>query len=155
MPKPVFGEHGKKRQKELCLEYAAELRDGQNAPATPSAITRLCMERNLFADDQLEFYRFEGARRQVERWLKTRDDSGLELWAQIPFTDSEGEMFWEQRREMTVTGYAWNYLLRDDLVERNIARRERWRDEAEARFGIEDFSAEVERLRVERRRNAA
>jgi hypothetical protein len=72
--------------------------------------------------------------------------------AAIPFTDENGEMFWEQRNRMTVTGYAWNYILRDDLVDRDVARRTKWRAEAEARFGAQAFDAEVERLRTARQR---
>jgi hypothetical protein len=155
MSKPMFGEHSSKRQRELCLQYAAELRASQHAPITPAAVTRICIARDLFSDAQMAAFQFDGTRRQVERWLKTRDETGLETWAQLPLTDEDGEKFWEQRQDMAVTGYAWNYLLRDDQIESTTERREQWRKEGLHRFGAKLFNAEVARLKRERRRKAS
>lgn len=155
MSKPTFGEHGKEGQKELCLKYAAELQGAQALPVTPTEITNLCFKRDLFPDAQLKFWTFQAARRWVEQCLKTVDDTGLGIWAQLPLTDGNGEMFWQPRRSMMIEGYAWNYLLRDDCVERNTVRRDKWRAEAVRTFGASKFNAEVKRLRLEREGRAA
>lgn len=155
MSKATFGQHDDRTQRELCLKYAAEVGAHSSIPVMTSAVAKLCIERKIFSDEQLEYFQLEGVRRQVQRWLKTRDDTGLELWGQIPFADESGEMFWQERKRMKVSGYAWNYILRDDLVEKNRARRDRWRDEGVLRFGEPAFEAEVARLRMERNRGAA
>ena len=152
--KTRFGDDCEENQRNLCLKYAEELSQKTRSQNTPTEITNYCIERELFPDAQLEAFRFEGARRQVERWLKTRDETGLELWGQIPFTDEDGEMFWEPRKRMNITAYAWNYLRRDDMAERNAIRRDRWKEEAASRWGERTFMKEVERLRTERDRKA-
>jgi hypothetical protein len=80
--KPIFGKDGKERQRELCLQYAAELRSNSPSPVVPTAVTKLCFVRSLFTDDQRKRFEFDGARRLVERWMKTRDKTGLETWPQ-------------------------------------------------------------------------
>jgi hypothetical protein len=132
-----------------------KLRDIIGRGGEVSEIAKLYLDRGLFSEAQLKFFQLDGARRQVERWLKTRDETGLEMCAQVPPANENGEMLWQDRRLMDVTGYAWNYLLRDDLIAACTDRRERWRREGVYRYGGEDFNAEVERLRRERLRKAS
>jgi len=60
-------------------------------------------------------------------------------------------MAWEERLEMKLEGYVWNYLLRDDVVVKNEIIRDRWRDEALERWSASEFDAGVDRLREERK----
>jgi hypothetical protein len=142
-----FG-HSKKRQRELVLQYADELRDKAAWQVSPNEITRCCFKRGLFLEDQVVQWGFDGARRFVESCLKQRDDSGLERWAQLPLANDAGELVWERRKEMSITGFAWNYLMRDTLSEKNAARRDLWREEAVGRWGAKAFEREVHRLRT-------
>jgi hypothetical protein len=149
MSKRTFGDDKKQSQRDRCLEIAARLkREGKMI--TPSLVTRQCIQENLFTAEQLAGFEFQGARRLVEQWLKTLDSYGLQQWGQLPLTTESGEMIWEKRDEMDITGYAWNYLLRDDVVVKNMIIRDRWRSEALKRWTAAEFDAEIERLREER-----
>jgi len=117
---------------------------------TPTLVTNACLKEGFFSAEQLDKFQFQGARRLVEQWLKTIDNYGLPTWGQLPLITDSGEMAWSPRRDMELPGYAWNYLLRDDVVVKNTIIRERWRDEALQRWTATQFDAEVERLREER-----
>jgi hypothetical protein len=153
--KTTFGERPRS-QRELCLEIAAGLRDKKpDAIVTPTDVTKAFIEAGGFTPEQLISFQFQGARRQVEQWLKTLDGMGLPMWGQLPLLSTEGELAWEPRARMKLEGYAWNYLLRDDVVVKNTVIRDRWKEEALQRWTEPNFDAEVERLREERKEGAA
>jgi hypothetical protein len=152
--KPSFGEEPKKSQRDRCLQIAADLKASTKELITPNLVTTACIKNKLFTRAQLTGYRFQGARRQVEQWMKTLDGKGLQTWGQLPLLTADGEMAWELRKDMRLSGYAWNYLLRDDVMARNQIVRDRWREEALERWSAAEFDAEVERLREEREQGA-
>ena len=151
MSKPTF-EKVKQSRRDRCLEIAARLkRKNPDAIVTPTLVTRACLkEKDFFTQEELEGFQFQMARRLVEQWMKTLDEKGLQTWGQLPLVTAEGEMVWERRVDMKIDGYAWNYLLRDDVAVKNQIIRDRWRDEAVQRWGTVKFDAEIERLRQER-----
>lgn len=150
MSKRTFGEEKPPSQRDRCLEIAERLKRETNECITPTLVTHAALAEQLFQPEQLERFQFQGARRIVEQWLKTLDPYGLPIWGQLPLTTESGEMAWEKRAFMELDGYAWNYLLRDDLVIKNGIMRDRWREEALKRWTASEFSEAVERLREER-----
>ena len=82
--------------------------------------------------------------------IKTLDDKGLPVWGQLPLLTADGEMVWERRTNMKLEGYAWNYILRDDVAIKNQIIAGRWRSEALERWSADEFDTEAERLREER-----
>jgi len=149
MSKKTFGEE-KQSQRDRCLELAARLKRETGQDITPTLVTSVGLKEGLFTDEQLDKFQFQGARRLVEQWLKTLDGYGLPIWGQLPLTTDSGEMAWDSRNNMKLDGYAWNYLLRDDVVVKNTIIRDRWREEALKRWTADQFDAAVDRLREER-----
>ena len=149
MSKPKFGDN-KNTQRDQCLEIAARLKRDTKENITPGLVTRECIKEKLFSADQMSSFAFQGARRQVESWMKTADGKGLPLWGQLPLVTADGERAWDLRREMQLPGYAWNFLIRDDVVVKNMVLRDRWKEEALERWSNREFDEEVDRLREER-----
>ena len=151
MLKTNFGDE-KQSQRDRCLEIAAQLKRKKPLQTiTPSLVTHACLKaKNFFTKEQLKSFQFQMARKTVEQWLKTPDEKGLPLWGQLPLVTSDGERAWEVRQEMELGGYAWNFIIRDDMVVKNTILRDRWRDEALERWSAAEFEVEVERLQKER-----
>lgn len=149
MSRRTFGDN-RLSQRERCLEIAARIKRETDKDVTPGLVTQACFEEGVFTQPQLDSFQFQAARRMVEQWMKTPDGDGLPTWGQLPLPAAGGEMVWEQRVRMKIGGYAWNYLLRDDVVASNQITRDRWRAEALRRWSAREFDAEVERLREER-----
>ena len=82
--------------------------------------------------------------------IKTLDDKGLPVWGQLPLFTADREMVWERRTNMKLEGYAWNYILRDDVAIKNQIIAGRWRSEPLERWSADEFDTEAERLREER-----
>ena len=151
MPKKTFGDD-KESQRDRCLEIAARASRETGEMITPTMITRACIKEGVFSGAQLLSFQFQMARRLVERWLKTPDSTGLPTWGQLPLTSEDGEMVWERRDDMKLDGYAWNYILRDDVATKNQIIRDRWRREALLRWSESEFDVKVEYLRAEAER---
>jgi hypothetical protein len=149
MSKATFGDE-KQSQRDRCLELAARIKRETGANITPTLVTNAGLKEGLFTPEQLGKFQFQGARRLVEQWLKTLDGFGLPMWGQLPLATESGEMAWEKRDDMKLDGYAWNYLLRDDVVVKNMIIRDRWREEALKRWTESQFDSAVDRLREER-----
>ena len=66
-----------------------------------------------------------------------------------PAAQRRGETYWERRADMNLKGYAWNWIMRDDLIMEVTEVRERWGQEALHRgWTKKAFEAQVVQLRV-------
>jgi hypothetical protein len=135
-------------QRDQCLAIAERLRG--KGGLSSRILTRVCIDEGVFPEEELDSFKFAGALRRVQAWLKTRDATGLPFWGQLKLPAPDGEHFWQKRPWLELRDYAFNCLLRDDVVNKNIFIRDRWRKEGSERWSEEQFDAEVAKLRAER-----